>query len=185
MKVGTGVGCFRRSLGVFSTIISPPFQVAWLPGAPLLAVATADGCLRVWDGRDGRLVVNHTGHAGLILDFAVIPEPAAPAPAPPAAAAAAAGAVSAPLEGVSAPSPAVAPGPDSVAVPAASDPSGAALTAKMASLAVPSAEEPSGVPVATGASVDAPPASRAPAPRGITIVTAGDDGVCRVYTVSA
>jgi WD40 repeat protein len=49
-------------------------KLAWVPaGSTTLVVATADGCVRVWDGRDGRCVVNHTGHAGIVLDFAAVP----------------------------------------------------------------------------------------------------------------
>jgi WD40 repeat protein len=48
-------------------------KCAWLPGLPLLAACTADGAVYVWDGRDGKQVAFFAGHAGLILDFAVLP----------------------------------------------------------------------------------------------------------------
>ena len=141
-------------------------QVSWIPGSTLVAVATADGCLRVWDGRDGRLVANHTGHAGLILDFAVVPAPAtSTAAAPPMADAAAA----------SAAPPAAAA---AAAVPVAEAP------LPPASSALP---DMSSLSLSDGAS--AAPATAVPSQPLVStaacplIVTAGDDGVCRVYSL--
>jgi WD40 repeat protein len=44
-------------------------KLAWLPGSPLLAVATSHGMVRVFDGRDGSVHASFTGHIGIVLDF--------------------------------------------------------------------------------------------------------------------
>jgi len=44
-------------------------KVSWLPGSPLLAIATSHGLLRLVDGRDGSVRADLTGHVGMVLDF--------------------------------------------------------------------------------------------------------------------
>ena len=46
-------------------------KLKWRAGEPLLVTCTADGGLHTWDARDGRSVGVQTGHAGLIVDFAL------------------------------------------------------------------------------------------------------------------
>ena len=46
-------------------------RVAWVPGAPLLAAATAHGLVRVFDARDGSVRADLTGHEGMVLDVCV------------------------------------------------------------------------------------------------------------------
>jgi hypothetical protein len=47
-------------------------RVAWVPvAAPLLAVATAHGLVRVFDARDGTVRADLTGHEGMVLDMCV------------------------------------------------------------------------------------------------------------------
>lgn len=48
-------------------------RVAFLPNSPLLAVATADGLLAVYDTRSGSRQLAGTGHRGMIIDLAVAP----------------------------------------------------------------------------------------------------------------
>ncbi len=44
-------------------------KLAWLPGSPVLAVATSHGLLRLLDARDGSVRASYTGHVGMVLDF--------------------------------------------------------------------------------------------------------------------
>ena len=44
-------------------------KLAWLPGSPVLAVATSHGLLRLLDARDGSVRASFTGHVGMVLDF--------------------------------------------------------------------------------------------------------------------
>jgi WD40 repeat protein len=48
-------------------------KLAFVPGSPILASVTVDGVLTWWDTRNGSRLGEGTGHAGLILDMAVVP----------------------------------------------------------------------------------------------------------------
>lgn len=57
-------------------------KLAFVPGSPVLAAVTADGVLTWWDTRNGSRLGEGTGHAGLILDMAVVPPGSASAATP-------------------------------------------------------------------------------------------------------
>jgi ribosome assembly protein SQT1 len=64
---GGGGGGVRHTLAHDEAVT----RVAFLPGSPMLAVATADGLVAVYDARDGTRAAALTGHQGAVLDMAV------------------------------------------------------------------------------------------------------------------
>lgn len=61
----------RPTLGEHETA-SGITRLQWHPTLPLVVTSSSDGCVRLWDARNGTLLQNLTGHIDMINDLSVV-----------------------------------------------------------------------------------------------------------------